>query len=72
MIYIVSHLVDNPDKISVKEVRKENELVLELTVDPSDMGKVIGRQGRIAKAIRTLVKTSAAHDNIKVNVDIIG
>lgn len=72
MIYIVSHLVDNPDKISVKEVQKENELVLELTVDPSDMGKVIGRQGRIAKAIRTLVKTSAAHDNIKVNVDIIG
>ncbi|MBR0144644.1 MAG: KH domain-containing protein [Clostridia bacterium] len=73
LIFIVSHLVDHPEAVSVNEIQKsEKEITLELTVDPSDMGKVIGRQGRIAKAIRTLMKTSAAHDNIRVNVDIMG
>ena len=73
LIFIVSHLVDHPEAISANEIQKsEKEITLELTVDPSDMGKVIGRQGRIAKAIRTLMKTSAAHDNIHVNVDIMG
>jgi len=73
IVYIVSHLVDHPEAVSVNEVVKsEQEITYELKVDPSDMGKVIGRQGRIAKAIRTLIKTSAAHENIRVNVDIIG
>lgn len=73
LIFIVSHLVDHPESIEVNEVQNgDREITLELTVDPADMGKVIGRQGRIAKAIRTLVKTSAAHDNVRVNVDIKG
>ena len=70
LYYIVNALVDHPEAIVIKEVQKENELILELTLDPSDMGKVIGRQGRIAKAIRTLVKTAAIRENIRVNVDI--
>ena len=73
LIFIVSHLVDHPENISVNEVWKgDKDVTLELTVDQSDMGKVIGRQGRIAKAIRTLMKTSAAHENIRVSVDILG
>jgi len=70
LYYIVKALVDRPEAISIKEEQREGELILELTVDPSDMGKVIGRQGRIAKAIRTLIKTAAIRDNIRVNVDI--
>ena len=73
LIIIVSHLVDHPESISVNEIWKDDkDVTLELTVDQSDMGKVIGRQGRIAKAIRTLMKTSAAHENIRVSVDILG
>ncbi|HHX71326.1 MAG TPA: KH domain-containing protein [Clostridiales bacterium] len=72
LYYIVKALVDHPEAISINEIEREGELVLELTVDPSDMGKVIGRQGRIAKAIRTLVKTAAVRENLRVSVDILG
>ena len=68
---IAKALVDNPDAVSVTEKEEGEETVLELTVDPSDMGKVIGKQGRIAKAIRSVVKAAAAKEDKKVVVDII-
>lgn len=72
LYYIVKALVDEPDKISISEVQRDGELILELTVAPGDMGKVIGRQGRIVKAIRSIIKSAAAHENIRANVDILG
>ena len=59
LLYIARNLVENPDAVSVTEVEGDQELTLELRVAPDDMGKVIGRQGRIAKEIRTLVRSCA-------------
>ena len=67
---IAKALVDNPDAVSVTEKEEGEETVLELTVDPSDMGKVIGKQGRIAKAIRSVVKAAASRENKQVSVEI--
>ena len=67
---IARALVDNPEEVVVTEKDNGDELVLTLKVAESDMGKVIGKQGRIAKAIRCLVKSAAARDNIKVMLDI--
>lgn len=64
-------LVDNPEMVQVNEVNGENSIILELRVAPDDMGKVIGKQGRIAKAIRTVVKAAAVKENKKVVVEII-
>lgn len=64
-------LVDHPDEVTVTEVEKENATVIELRVSPTDMGKVIGKQGRIAKAIRSLVKAAASKDEKKVVVEIL-
>lgn len=64
-------LVDNPDEVAVSTVEGERALILELKVSPEDMGKVIGKQGRIAKAIRTVVKAAAAKDGKRVVVEII-
>ena len=69
--YIAKSLVDCPDDVYVTESESERALVLELHVNESDMGKVIGKQGRIAKAIRTVVKAAASHENKKVTVDIV-
>lgn len=71
LTYIAKNLVDDPESVSVTEVSKEDELVLELRVAPDDMGKVIGRQGRIAKEIRTLIKAYGLRENKKVTVDIV-
>ena len=68
---IAKALVDNPDEVTVTETEKGNDLLLELKVAPSDMGKVIGKQGRIAKAIRAVVKAAAAKSDKKVIVDIV-
>lgn len=68
---LVKHLVDHPDKIEIKETKGDKAVTLELRVDPADMGKVIGRQGRIAKAMRTLMKAYATKENTKVNVEIV-
>lgn len=69
---IVTPLVENPSEITIDErENEEGETVLELRVAQSDMGKVIGRQGRIAKAIRTVVKAAANKDNKKVVVEIV-
>ncbi len=67
---IARALVDNPDQVVVTEEANDNEINLELKVAQSDMGKVIGKQGRIAKAIRSVVKAASSKDNRKVNVDI--
>ncbi|MGE5543926.1 MAG: KH domain-containing protein [Bacillota bacterium] len=64
-------LVDNPGQVSVDVVEREKSLVLELKVAPEDMGKVIGKQGRIAKAIRTIVKAAATREGKKVVVEIM-
>ena len=67
---IAKALVDNPDEVVVTETEKEESTVIELKVAPSDMGKVIGKQGRIAKAIRSVVKAAASKEEKKVIVDI--
>ena len=67
---IAKALVNNPDEVVVTETEKERETVLELKVAPSDMGKVIGKQGRIAKAIRSVVKVAASKEDKKVTLDI--
>ena len=71
LLYMAKNLVDNPDAVSVNEITDEEGLVLELRVAPEDMGKVIGRQGRIAKEIRTIIKTVAQRDGVKVAVEIV-
>lgn len=68
---IAKALVDNPDEVSVLEVDGEQSIILELKVAQSDMGKVIGKQGRIAKAIRTVVKAAASRENKRVVVEIL-
>ncbi len=68
---IAKALVDNPDEVVVTEKTGVKDLTIELHVAPSDMGKVIGKQGRIAKAIRTVVKAAALEDNKRVDVDIV-
>ena len=67
---IAKALVDNPDDVVVTEKTEGKTLVLEVKVSDSDMGKVIGKQGRIAKAIRSVVKAAAAKEDKKVIVDI--
>lgn len=67
---IAKSLVDNPDEVVVTEKETEKGLVLELKVAPADMGKVIGKQGRIAKAIRSVVKAAASREDKQVNVEI--
>lgn len=71
LTYVAQNLVDNPDAVNVTEYESDGEIVLELRVAPEDMGKVIGRQGRIAKEIRTLIRSVAQRSNKKVSVDII-
>ena len=68
---IAKSLVDYPDEVLVVEKNNEKTLVLELHVAQTDMGKVIGKQGRIAKAIRSLVKAAATKEDRKVIVDIV-
>ena len=67
---MVKAIVDDPAAVSVSESEVNGELILELTVAPDDMGKVIGKHGRIAKAIRTVMKAAANADGKKVNVEI--
>lgn len=69
---LVKDLVDNPDKVEITEKEEGKVTTLELRVDPSDMGKVIGRQGKIAKAIRVLMKAYAVKENKRIDVEIIG
>ena len=67
---LAQSLVDHPEEVTVQETEKDNEILLELKVAQEDMGKVIGKQGRIAKAIRAVVKAAASKTDKKVIVDI--
>ncbi|MBQ7707587.1 MAG: KH domain-containing protein [Lachnospiraceae bacterium] len=67
---IAKSLVDNPDEVAVSETADGDTVTIELKVAPDDMGKVIGKQGRIAKSIRTVVKAAASKGDKKVIVDI--
>ncbi len=69
--FIAKALVDNPDEVSVNEIEGSQSIIIELKVASEDMGKIIGKQGRIAKAIRTVVKAAAIKDNKRVVVEII-
>jgi predicted RNA-binding protein YlqC (UPF0109 family) len=69
--YIAQALVDTPEEVRVSQREEEDAYVIELTVAPDDMGKVIGKQGRIAKAIRTVVKAASAKSDKKYIVDIV-
>ena len=72
LVYLVRQLVDEPEKVSVEEFEEDDgTLVLELSVGDDDYGKVIGRGGRTAQALRTLVKAAAVKDNRRVLVDIV-
>ena len=68
---IAKALVDQPDEVSVTEKKEGRTTVLELHVAEGDMGKVIGKQGRIAKAIRSVVKAASSKDNTRVDVEIV-
>ena len=71
LLYIAKNLVEHPDEVTVTEKQGTDELTLELHVAPDDMGKVIGRQGRIAKEIRTVIRSYAQRTGEKVSVDIV-
>lgn len=69
--YLAKSLVDKPEEVEVSQVEGERSVILELRVSPDDMGKVIGKQGRIAQALRTIVKAAAVKDGKRVMIEII-
>lgn len=69
--FLARQLVDHPDQVIVRELEGERSIILELQVAPEDMGKVIGRQGKTAQAIRTLVKAAGLREGKRVMVEII-
>ena len=71
LLYIAQNLVDYPDEVTVTERETEGETVFELRVNPADVGKVIGRQGRIAKEIRALMRSVAQRQGKRISVDIM-
>ena len=71
LIYLAQSLVDQPEAVKVTETEEESSTMLELRVAEEDMGKVIGKQGKIAKAIRTLTKAAAAKQGVRVSVEIM-
>ena len=71
LVYIAQSLVDNPDDVTVTEKETDSETVLELRVAPGDMGKVIGRQGKVAKEIRALMRAVAMRQGKRVSIDIV-
>ena len=71
LLYIARSLVQHPDQVTVTEVETGDELTLELRVAPEDMGRVIGRQGRVIKSIRTLARAAASKSGKLVDVELI-
>ncbi len=69
--FLARELVDNPDAVKVTEVTDDRGLLLQLHVDPDDMGKVIGRGGRTARAIRSIVRAAATRQDIHASVEIV-
>ena len=68
--YLARRLVDEPDAVRAEETERDGDVVIELRVAPDDVGKVIGRQGRIARALRTLVRASGARDDRRIVLEI--
>ena len=71
LVYLAQSLVDQPEAVKVTETEEEGSTLLELRVAEDDMGKVIGKQGKIAKSIRTLTKAAAAKQGVRVSVEIM-
>ena len=71
LVWIARRLVDEPDAVRVEEVEEDDAVVLRLHVAPDDVGKVIGRQGRIARALRTLVRAGGAHEGRRLVLEIV-
>jgi predicted RNA-binding protein YlqC (UPF0109 family) len=69
--YLAKGVVDEPDQVEVTEVQGERSLILQLKVAPDDMGKVIGRRGRIIKAMRALVRVAGSRQNVSTMVEIV-
>ena len=69
--YLAKELVDDPDAVEVTEIEDERGLLLRLRVDPEDMGKVIGKGGRTARAIRTVVRAAGTRAGVRVSVEIV-
>jgi predicted RNA-binding protein YlqC (UPF0109 family) len=69
--YIAKSLVDNPEAVDITEIEEDNSVIIELRVAPEDMGKVIGKQGKIAKAMRILSKAAAAKEGKRVSIEIM-
>ncbi len=69
--YLVKNIVDKPESVSVSESSDAGNVILSLSVDPSDMGKVIGKEGRIIRAIRELVRVLAIKQNLRVTVNLL-
>lgn len=69
--YIAKSLVDDPDQVEVREIEGSNSVILELSVAPDDMGRVIGKNGRVANAMRTLLRVIAAKQGRRVNLEIV-
>ena len=70
--FLVTSLVDAPDVVAIETKESEESLTFEITLDPADVGKVIGRQGRIIKAIRTLARAAGSTDSRQVEVEVLG
>ena len=69
--YIVKNLVDNPDKVQINEIGGTHTLIIELSVDKADTGKIIGKKGKTINAIRTLLMAVASRNGVRVNLEII-
>ena len=69
--YIVKSIVSEPDKVNISEESSDGDLLIKLEVAPEDKGRVIGRQGRVAEAMRTLLRVKAAKDDIRVRLEIV-
>ncbi len=69
--YIVKNLVDNPDQVKINEISGTHTLIIELSVEKSDIGKIIGKKGKTINAIRTLLMSVASRNGIRVNLEII-
>ncbi len=69
--YVVKNLVDNPDRVQIKEIGGTQTVILELSVDKADIGKIIGKKGKTINAIRTLLMSVASRNGIRVNLEIL-
>ncbi|HOJ76739.1 MAG TPA: KH domain-containing protein [Bacillota bacterium] len=70
VLQVTKALVDHPEDVVIDKIERNNQVLIEITVNPDDVGKIIGKQGRIIRAIRTVVKACAVRDNKKVAVEL--